>query len=295
MMIFNYITIVLVLISISGQSQARFARNEGSFGNTSKTETNKTTESVSSTRSPTSTALPSSTPSPSSSTTQSDSLKVINNNGNSVQLFAGSGTNFATNIASVIQDNLSKLTNRLAGQISWLNTTETVNSLWNDIRRSDLIQSPIAMTAAGLTFFGFVSMMTLYLFPSLRSASFPVNYKSQLQRIGRLGRSVEEIAVTVNKAIDSYARSEPDTCMMMALCTLGNAKQVSRKSRTIDTINTFLNFPGLDEFILSNKKWRDSHAYGRDGGDCEAINMNQKCPFNYDTWKLLLSSLSSVI
>lgn len=47
--------------------------------------------------------------------------------------------------------------------------------------------------------------------------------------------------------------------------------------------------------IIQNKEFRESHSYGAEGGNCDLINVEGKCPLSGDTWVILLSKLSTIL
>lgn len=249
----SLILIVTIALAVTS-SQARTARNEQISSSTSTSLPKATTETVTkSTTRPTPTTVASSTtpspPTPTQTTTTATTALAqqssnTNNNTitNRIQLLSNSGSTLASNLINSLSNNLSQLFNQLTNRIKLpIKSTQTVNNLWSSIRRSDLVRSPLTLSVAGVTFAGFISLIALYTFPSLREASIPIfSDRNQIKLIGEIGRSIDQIAETVDAAIDSYSRSESDTCIKIALCTLGKAKEVSRRSRAIDAVNTVL-------------------------------------------------------
>ncbi|XP_074603333.1 uncharacterized protein LOC141856799 [Brevipalpus obovatus] len=200
------------------------------------------------------------------------------------------GSAIISNIGTMVRESVTRAFG-VVGQY-FGDYSKTFNQLWSQSVDSGLLRSPVVMSAVGISLLGLFSLASLYIFPEIQQ----ITDKQQLKKIGRIGRSIGEMALNMDRAIDTYSTIEPEVCAMMALCTLGSAhKNLKQQSRTIETINTVLNFPGLDEIVLVRKDFRDSHAFGRGGGNCELINIEGKCPFNSGTWKLLLSSLNSVV
>ena len=116
-----------------------------------------------------------------------------------------------------------------------------VNDLWKDMYLNDspkMSSVMINLSTLVITLFG----LLLYGFPELKNGDLWFTDKSQIQKIGTFGRNLEEMSVSINKVIDTYFNLEPEVCLKMALCALGNSKLYNKKhrSRTLDTINTIL-------------------------------------------------------
>lgn len=152
-------------------------------------------------------------------------------------LSSTSGTSMALNIGSLIRENVLRMVSAVTEYTSGY--TKALDRLWTRVPKNDLLNSPIVLSMVGLSLLSLISAVSVYIFPEIQQ----ITNKQGLKKIGRIGRSIGEIAQNMDKAIDTYSTIEPEVCIMMALCTLGSAQQnnnIKKGSRTIDTINTVL-------------------------------------------------------
>jgi len=196
-------------------------------------------------------------------------------------------------IGARLAENIAKLFRNIASSYS-----DLFSSLWSSGSKNSLTttlaNSPVLGVTA-LTLLGAASYLAL---PFLQSYTNLLMDKGELRKIGQLGRNLEQTLVRVNRAIENYSNIEPNVCMKMALCSLGsNASGMNRKarSRTLETVNGLLRFPGLIEIILQDREYRDAHSYGMNVGNCDAINPAGHCPFNHATWNLIFTRATLLV
>lgn len=174
--------------------------------------------------------------------TPSTSQKSYSPSSNSLSSLSSSSstsgsTAIALDVASLIRNNINSVISKVNEYTS--SYSKALESLVNKIARNDLFNSPIILSMVGISLLSMISLVSVYIFPEIQQ----ITDKQGLKKIGRIGRSIGQIAMDMDKAINTYSAIEPEVCMMMALCTLGSAQQnnnIKRRSRTIDTINTVL-------------------------------------------------------
>ena len=116
-----------------------------------------------------------------------------------------------------------------------------LNQVWNNLYVNN--KSKISLVLANFSALVFTLLgILLYNFPELKKNQLWFTDKAQIGKIGQFGQKLEEIATSINKAIDIYSNIEPDICVKRALCALGSSKLYNLKyrSKTLDSINIIL-------------------------------------------------------
>ncbi|GIX75877.1 hypothetical protein CDAR_480551 [Caerostris darwini] len=111
----------------------------------------------------------------------------------------------------------------------------------------------------------------------------------------RDGGNPDDFFQNVNSVLNQF-NIDGESCMKVALCSLGNAKrQHTRRGRDTtstlaDVVEDVLNLPAVKK-LMNKGGLVQARDFGGSGGDCDYFNSQSKCPIAAQTFKNMLSSL----
>ncbi|GFW93457.1 uncharacterized protein TNCV_46601 [Trichonephila clavipes] len=111
----------------------------------------------------------------------------------------------------------------------------------------------------------------------------------------RDGGGADDFFHNVNSVLNQF-NIDGESCMKVALCSLGNAKrQHTRRGRDTtsslsDVVEDVLNLPVVKKF-MNKGGLVQARDFGGSGGDCDYFNSQNKCPIGAETFQKMLSSL----
>ncbi|XP_015905595.3 uncharacterized protein [Parasteatoda tepidariorum] len=112
----------------------------------------------------------------------------------------------------------------------------------------------------------------------------------------RDGGGADDFFHNVNSVLNQF-NIDGESCMKMALCSLGNTKRYQQRTSgrdgtttPADVVEDIINLPVVKKWLVKGALTQ-ARDFGGSGGDCEYFNEQNKCPVAAATITKMLSSL----